>query len=297
MVPCGLLEAGHIDYPASVTGDLYCAVHVNYEAGVTRCAPCTSTSTWMAPPCATSREGIVDDAGNCLLSPDASFSVGCGQAGRRPEGLASIDARGTNARGRMFAEQAALEAASVVAFDRLSRELRAFGAPEDLAVACERAAREEDVHAAIASELAARYGGITHVPTIAPPRSRTLVDFAIENAVEGLVHETYAAAIAVHQGRTARDPVVRSAMQRIAVDELSHADLSRRIHRWVEGRLTAEENALVRDALRDAARALDGRALVEADLAAARDVGLPDGVTALRLVRELEARVWSADAA
>lgn len=251
----------------------------------------------MAPPCQTPGDAIVDDAGNCVLDANASFSIGCGQAGRRPEGLATIDVKAATAAARMFAEQAALEAASVVAFERLAAELRAFGAPEDLAVACERAAREEEVHAALVSDLAARFGAAAPLPKIAPPRARALVDFAIENAVEGLVNETYAAALAVHQARTARDPVVRAVMRRIAVDELSHADLSRRIDRWLFERLTAEESARVRDALREAASLLEARAVATLDAPAANDVGLPDGAAALRLVRELDARVWSADAA
>ena len=203
--------------------------------------------------------------------------------GRRPDGLV-LAAAGAAGAGELFAQLAQLEAASVPAFARLARELRAHGAPETLSAEAGRARADERRHARMVAALARRFGA--RVPrAVVPERDvRSLEAIAIENVVEGCVREAYGALAATHQAAQATDPVVRRAMTAIAADEMRHAALSYAIDDWTRGRLTA-------DARRRVARARD-----EAHASLARDVawpiprptaavaGLPDPAEARRLV-------------
>jgi hypothetical protein len=58
------------------------------------------------------------------------------------------------------------------------------------------------------------------------------VELALENAVEGCVHETFAAARAAWQASYASDPSVRSLSAVLAADEAAHADLAADVHAW-----------------------------------------------------------------
>ena len=98
---------------------------------------------------AVARDGKVTVVEKHLREPTG----GC--AGRRPPGLVAAAARAAGgAVGRYFAALARLEAASVVAFEVLARELRAHGAPRRLPAAAARA-RDEVAHAAAMGALRA----------------------------------------------------------------------------------------------------------------------------------------------
>jgi hypothetical protein len=79
---------------------------------------------------------------------------------------------------------------------------------------------------------------------------------AIENAVEGCVNETFAAAIVMAQSLTAKDASVRAAMRPIARDEMGHAELAWRVAAWLETMLRESERARVRRAQNAAVKAL-----------------------------------------
>jgi len=79
---------------------------------------------------------------------------------------------------------------------------------------------------------------------------------ATENAVEGCVHETFGAAVALAQSIQARDRRVRAAMSRIAADEARHAELAWQVARWAESRLAPAARARVERQRRRAAREL-----------------------------------------
>ncbi len=205
-------------------------------------------------------------------------------SGRRPEGFTP---RGRRAgAGGWLAASAALEAASVPAFERLARELRRHGAPRALVRAAHRAQNDETRHARVMGALAARYGvpaTIPHVPRL-PVRGRE--ELAVENAREGCVGETLAAIVAHFQALHARDPRVRAAMRRIAQDETRHALLSHQVDAWAGSARAA--------AAKEAALA----ALEPGDIAAAsRDeaaaLGLPTRLEAARLIAAARALVWS----
>lgn len=167
----------------------------------------------------------------------------CASVGRRPERW--VGARGTGASplAAYFAQLAELEAASVVAFERIEHELRTYGAPAALVQRAARARQDEVRHAAMMKALALRFGGVVREPVVPPAPVRALVAFARDNATEGTVRETYGALMAQAQGERATDPHVARALRIIAADERRHAALSWDVAAWVEPQLTAAERA------------------------------------------------------
>src|SRR5439155_21546069 len=94
--------------------------------------------------------------------------------GRRPEGLRALEAANDEGLGALFARIARLEAASVPAFRRLARELRAYGAPRSLVDACRTAARDEIRHARVMRALARAHGAEPQPVSIEATAARTL---------------------------------------------------------------------------------------------------------------------------
>ena len=88
---------------------------------------------------------------------------------------------------------AALEAASVPAFERLSAELALHGAPSALVARALEARDDERRHAALVVALARRYGAERGAVRRSALPLRSLRAVAEENGVEGCVHETFAA--------------------------------------------------------------------------------------------------------
>lgn len=195
--------------------------------------------------------------------------------------------------GHWAARCAHAEAASVPAFVGLARELEAHGAPRQLRSRALQAAREEVTHAAMMERIAHERGARVQEPRFERMTIRDLEAIATENAVEGCVRETWAALEASYQRRHARSAKVRAAMDRIADDETSHAELARDIDAWCRTRLDAEARARV-DAARDAAvarlMAHRGTAIPEA---VRLDLGLPSRAQAEALKRGLRDRLWS----
>jgi hypothetical protein len=166
--------------------------------------------------------------------------------GRRPEGLCfAAPLAAHTALGEYFACAARLEAASVFAFERLGRELRALSAPDELVRRCTQSAVEEIAHTRITSALARRFYAEPALPALVELPVRGMVEIAVENAVEGCVRETFGALVAYHQAATSGDPSVRAAMMVIAEDEARHADLAWTISRWLEPQLSPAEQACV----------------------------------------------------
>jgi hypothetical protein len=244
-------------------------------------------------------DGSIPDGGPVTLDCAICLSG----PGRRPRGL--VPAAGADASepgapprprdpiGDVFADMAHLEAASVHAFRALRRDLHAFGAPRAMQRAAARAMRDEARHARIMQRLARAHRGkaVPKVRVRATPRP-SLEDFARENAVEGCVHETYAALLATWPANHAEDPRIARAMQRIARDETDHAALSWAVAGFAEPRLTPEARARVRLAVERALAELEEGGAVRAPLPAA--AGLPRLEEQRRLARELRARLWPA---
>jgi hypothetical protein len=221
----------------------------------------------------------------------------CG-IGRRPDGLALCDARpargGAGAVALYLAAMAWLEAASVPAFERLTRELAAHGAPRRLREASRRAAGEEVRHARRVRALAARAGAATaHAPRVDAGGPRSLEDIAFENAVEGCVRETFGAAVAAVQARRAGDARFRAAMKRIAREEERHARLSWKVASWLETRLDEGARQRVKAARDRAAEELLRETAAEPDPALVAQLGVPTSSEARKMVQSLRASLWA----
>jgi hypothetical protein len=184
------------------------------------------------------------------------------------------------------------EAASVPAFEGLARELEAHGAPKRLQRAALRASRDEVRHARIATALAEREGASVPKARVRKGVVRSLVAVALENAVEGCVNETFAAAVAVAQSMTASDARVRAAMGRIARDELRHAELAWSVARWIEGRLGEGDIARVARARTAAVEALLRRTTSDVHPELVKKLGLPPAPVARAIALEMRELWW-----
>jgi hypothetical protein len=195
--------------------------------------------------------------------------------------------------GRWFAELAALEQASVVAFEILAGELSAHRAPERLLAGAKRAACEEIRHARLMSAFAVRYGGRPRRPRVIHGAVRSLEEVAVENAVEGCIRETYGALVGMWQATFANDPHIRRVMSGIARDESRHAALSWEVARWIEARLDSDERRRLDTAKADAIRQLEREVSAEPDVAVVRQAGIPAADAARRLFEHARATLWS----
>lgn len=216
--------------------------------------------------------------------------------GRKPEGLAPYRSDATGAVARWLAEAAHLEAASVASFERLAEELSRFGAPASLIDAA-RLARDDEVrHATMMGELARRHGVEPAAPVVAPFATRELEAFAIENAVEGCVYETFGAVVGLAQAERAADGALRRAMRIVARDEVRHGQLAWEIDAWVRTQLDAAAELRVRAAREEAASALLASGPPALDRATARALGVPTGDAHQRLAETFVAALSSLEA-
>jgi hypothetical protein len=225
----------------------------SYTMSIGGAAPCGIDSTQGPTPqqcssiCATGTT-------SCLLTNDTTITCMpfCGKA------RTSLRVRrGPPTIATHLRDSVVLEAASVCAFERLARELAAHGAPLRLRRAALVAARDESRHARAVARMARRHGvrGRARAPRAAM-NVRALVDVAIENAIEGCVHETYGAALARFQSERAPDPRDRTALREIARDEARHAALAEKIDAWVKPKLSRRDRERVDAARQNAANAL-----------------------------------------
>jgi hypothetical protein len=179
-----------------------------------------------------------------------------------------------------------MEAASVHAFESLARDLVRFRAPRRLVAAAKRAARDEARHARAMARAAGRYGSPSSRVHVDVRGSASLLELALRNAEEGCVRETFSAAVAVVQGRTASDPALRRTMRRIARDEIRHAALSWRLHEWLLSQLPRRERSRLADVRRRTLDAMDGE-LARAPRGGDPALGMPGPLELLALLREM----------
>ncbi len=215
---------------------------------------------------------------------EGTYHSSCPIDGRRPAGLEAVLVADAPAVGRYFAGCAHLEAASVFAFRVLHRELRAHEAPRDLVRRAGRAAAEEVRHAAIMTELAARFGATALAARVTSRPVHPVFEIALENAVEGLVRETFAAAVALFRAENASDAHVRAAMRAIAEDECGHAAFSADLDAWARARLDARENTRLDAAMRAAIEDLAAEFAHEPEPEVRRVAGAPSAAQAKRIL-------------
>ncbi|MCB9764293.1 MAG: ferritin-like domain-containing protein [Alphaproteobacteria bacterium] len=201
----------------------------------------------------------------------------------------TTEGRGVDPVAAWLAHTARAEAGSARAFSVMAVELARFGAPSTLRARCVEAARDELAHARRMRALCARRGAVVEPIVDHPLPQRSLFDFALENAVEGCVFETWAALQNAHQARHAADPELRDAMAVIARDELRHAELARDLDRWLRSRLGPADNARLDAAVAEAfARLAQGQSVTRPE-PARRALGLPSSEEALVLIAGLRA--------
>lgn len=217
----------------------------------------------------------------------------CGPVpGRRPEGLVEY-LPGTGgvcgSIGAWLRRAAHLEAASVVAFERMVLDLTALGAAGDIVERARCASEEEARHARAMTTLSNELGIAAEAPRVevAPRTERTLFAIALENAVEGCVRETFSALISRVQA--ARSPLrnVRSAMRPIADEEQAHAALSWDLHAWFMVRLDERERQAIEQAMRVAQGELLRACRQEEPEHVRHALGLPTQTESTRLAEGL----------
>lgn len=206
--------------------------------------------------------------------------------GRRFEGL-ELDDTECDEPGAQLAAMAELEAASVPAFDRLTRELATWGAPEDLVRRAWLAMRDEIRHTRVMRALARQHGHAPRAIAVPPLPCRSLEAIAHENAIEGCVREAYGALVATYQAERA-SPELRAAFSAIAVDERRHAELAEDVHAWILGRLEAAPREAVERARTRAEAELRASVMTSR---ACSELGLPSGPDAVALCDAYFARV------
>jgi hypothetical protein len=136
-----------------------------------------------------------------------------------------------------WSEVAALEHASVASFARFGLQLLSLGAPPELLRATARAALDEVAHARLAYGLASAYGGARMGPgsldlrgALAKASWREVVRGLIVEACVGETLNVAEAMAAIDEQPTA---AIRAVLERIAADELRHAQLAWRTLAWL----------------------------------------------------------------
>jgi hypothetical protein len=193
-----------------------------------------------------------------------------------------------------WTERARYEHASVASFARVVLELLSLGAPRDLVEAAQRAAADETTHAALCFGLASSLAGRSIGPgplDVGAALVRTGAAAIVEATVrEGCVGETVSAIIALAARDAAIDPGARAALDRIASDELAHAELAWRTVTWaVKAGLPGAREAASRAFAKPFSLETEGElpACVSPDVARAYGI-LPAGDRAEAIRRALE---------
>ncbi|MBX3191163.1 MAG: hypothetical protein KF819_29470 [Labilithrix sp.] len=234
-------------------------------------------------------------ASTAFLYCEKSLVRGCMVEGRRPSGLCARADDPFASVGAWFAECAHLESAAVVAFERLTIEATALGAPEDLLERLRRAQDDERRHSIAAGELARRFDAAVPDVAVEHTTEREVFQIALENGVEGVIRETYGAAAALYRSMHARDARVAEVLREIASDECEHASLSWDVARWLDTQLNAAERAEVSRSMHQAIADLRRELAVEPPPELRRIAGVPSARAALAMLAQLEERVWSLD--
>jgi hypothetical protein len=295
--PYGSTDAGpdaaqcyyYIDYSCPAIAPMGNDCHLAASDCMAACAPLDAgifECLYLPTSCA--HGTLVGEAG-------APITLACSlcPGGRRPAGLVAADpARERGALGAFFARVAHLEAASIVAFERLASELRQHGAPPRLVRAAARSAKDEARHARETARLARRHGAEPAAPSVRRARARSLERLARDNEVEGCVREAFGALVATWQAAYAEGAGVRSVMSRIAADETRHAELSLAISRWAAPRLDRPARDRVARARRRAVEQLAREARTALPDAARRAAGLPNPDQAAALLTALDGALW-----
>ena len=217
--------------------------------------------------------------------------------GRAPNGLHLGSCETTiqssvNILGQYLADMAAMETAAITAFEYLARELEAYDAPQALITRAREAVVEETRHAEMAGLLSASYDADMPEVRVDDFCLRSLYEIALENAVEGCVNETFAAACGLWQSESAELEVFRQVIGHITEEEMGHAELSWDIHQWVMPQLSELEQEQIRIAQVEAIESLVVDFRQESNPELQKAFGLPTRDDAACLFAKLKDSVW-----
>ena len=182
--------------------------------------------------CAVGRPFLID--GKARFAPvvdDATWS-----AALRAD-VETLDAATRAALADAWTQDGLTEHASVASFSRFVLQCLAVGAPADIVERAQRACSDEIEHTRIAFGLASAYAGRPIGPgplSIAGALDDHLdsADIACSVAAEGCIAELVSASIIAAVRDAASDPIVKTALTRIAEQELDHALLAWRYLAW-----------------------------------------------------------------
>lgn len=255
------------------------------------CATLCSPITFSSPGAPTFCYVWAEDTGPSRTVNCASCAVG-----RRPadllDGAPHACGEGDDIVGVALAEMAHIEAASVHAFRRLEDTLVRLNADEELVMRARRAARDEVAHARLVGNLAKERGFAPRRVELAKDHESTTFELALENAVEGCVHETLGVAYLEHQRLHAEDPALRAMAEALYEDELDHAALSWDLLAFFDARLEGKE----RQALRKAQQRALKDVIVEVgriDETVRTALGLPSQAVVAELVGTLQETLFA----
>lgn len=160
----------------------------------------------------------------------------------------ALDVRARQLLSEAWLEDARMEHASVASFARFSLDLMRLGAPPELLRDSHLAGLDEIEHARIAFSIAEQLSGVALGPDILPLGeldAHSLRDAVSAAIVEGCIGETLAAAVLAEQARQCSDPSIAASLNRIAEDELRHAELAWRFVAWSIERFGQEARVVV----------------------------------------------------
>ena len=217
--------------------------------------------------------------------------------GRIPNGLhlknsPAATQSSVNVLGQYLADMTAMETAAITAFYNLSLELEAYDAPAELIARAQQAVLEETRHSEMAALLAASFDAEMPEVTVDDFCLRSLYEIALENAVEGCVNETFAAACGLWQSEYAQLDVFRKVIGHITEEEMGHAALSWEIHQWIMPQLSELQQEQIRVAQAEAVESLVSDFKQESNPVLQQAFGLPTKDDAARLFAQLKNSVW-----
>lgn len=217
----------------------------------------------------------------CTFIPDCS-------SGRRPHRLVASRSTRPSTAASYFARAAHLEAASVIAFVDLARELTLHGGADDLARLAIRSAAEEARHARLMTGLALRAGVRPEPVRLLPFEPRSLEAIAVHNAREGCAGEAFGAALLAAQAKRARSAALRAIAPSIAADEMRHAALSLELGARLAARLGGGLRRRARDARVEALSRIAREHEHEASAGEAELLGMPSAERVQDIVRSVD---------
>jgi hypothetical protein len=151
------------------------------------------------------------------------------------------------------------EHAAIASFCRFTMQLLAMAAPPRFVAAAVQAAADERDHAMLFFALAGAHGGEALGPGAldiagALAGSDDPIEIVVATVREGCIAETISAMQLQHACRTAADPQLRTALERVLAQELQHVELAWSFVAWACANGDARMRAAVAGAFTDAAR-------------------------------------------